>query len=248
MNNELQIFESDEFGSLRTLEVDDKIMFVASDVAKMLGYAKPANAISRHCRYTLKRGVPHPQGNGTLEMSIIPEGDVFRLIAHSKLQKAQEFESWVFDEVLPSIRKNGMYMTNSIAEQVIENPNEFFAKAVLLANEQINALRAENALLLPKAEFYDAVANSESLLSIGDVAKILDTGLGRNKLFRYLRERHILQRDNIPYQKYVNLGYFKVVEYKYDYKDGTRVTRVTMVKQKGVDFIRKLLFDITEAA
>ena len=86
-------------------------MFVASDVAKMLGYTKPANAISTHCRYTLKRGIPHPQGKGTLEVNVIPEGDLYRLITHSKLPAAEKFESWVFDEVLPTIRKTGSYKT-----------------------------------------------------------------------------------------------------------------------------------------
>ena len=111
MGNDLQIFTSDEFGELRTVEENGKVMFVASDVAKMLGYSRPADAISAHCRYTVKRSIPHPQGKGTLEMNIIPEGDVYRLIAHSKLPAAEKFESWVFDEVLPSIRKTGSYST-----------------------------------------------------------------------------------------------------------------------------------------
>lgn len=106
---ELQKFQNEEFGNLRTIEEDGKIMFMASDVAKMLRYAKPANAIAVHCRYALKRSIPHPQGKGTLEVNFIPEGDVYRLITHSKLPAAEKFESWVFDEVLPSIRKTGSY-------------------------------------------------------------------------------------------------------------------------------------------
>lgn len=243
MNNGLQIFKSEEFGELRTVQVDDKIMFIAKDVATMLGYSNTRSAISRHCRWVAKRDVPHPQGNGTLEMSIIPESDVYRLIAHSKLPKAQEFESWVFDEVLPSIRKNGMYMTQDVAKQAVDNPAEFLAYAVLIANDQIAALKAENEMMLPKAEFYDTVANSESLLSVGDVAKILNMGVGRNKLFKFLRDKRILQRDNSPYQRYVNAGYFKVIEHKYEYgrDKSVRVTKVTMVKQKGVDFVLKLM-------
>lgn len=113
MGNDLQIFKSDEFGELRTIEENGKVMFIASDVAKMLGYSRPADAISAHCRYTVKRSIPHPQGKGTLEMNIIPEGDVYRLIAHSKLPAAEKFESWVFDEVLPAIRKTGSYAINT---------------------------------------------------------------------------------------------------------------------------------------
>ena len=111
MGNNLQIFENDNFGQLRTIDDDGKIMFFATDVAKMLGYAKPQDAVSRHCRYSVKRGVPHPQGKGTLEVNVIPEGDLYRLITHSKLPAAEKFESWVFDEVLPTIRKTGSYKT-----------------------------------------------------------------------------------------------------------------------------------------
>ena len=111
MENNLQIFENDNFGQLWTIDDDGKIMFFATDVAKMLGYAKPQDAVSRHCRYSVKRGVPHPQGKGTLEVNVIPEGDLYRLITHSKLPAAEKFESWVFDEVLPTIRKTGSYKT-----------------------------------------------------------------------------------------------------------------------------------------
>ena len=106
---ELQIFNNPEFGELRTIEEGDKIYFVASDVAKALGYKRPADAVSAHCRYTVKRSIPHPQGKGTLQVNAIPEGDVYRLAAHSELPSAEKFESWVFDEVLPTIRKTGSY-------------------------------------------------------------------------------------------------------------------------------------------
>ena len=109
MENKIQIFNNEEFGEVRTLNEDGKIYFVASDIAKRLGYMKPANAISAHCRYTLKRSIPHPQGKGTLDVNVIPESDVYRLITHSKLPTAERFEKWVFDEVLPSIRKTGSY-------------------------------------------------------------------------------------------------------------------------------------------
>ena len=111
MENNLQIFENDNFGQLRTIDDNDngKVMFVASDVAKMLGYTNASKAISDHCRYVTKRYIPHPQGKGTLEVNIIPEGDLYRLITHSKLPAAEKFESWVFDEVLPTIRKHGNY-------------------------------------------------------------------------------------------------------------------------------------------
>ena len=117
--NELQIFSSPEFGELRTIEEGDKIYFVASDVAKALGYKRPADAVSAHCRYTVKRSIPHTQGKGTLQMNVIPEGDVYRLAVHSELPSAEKFERWVFDEVLPAIRKTGGYQIT----QVTPNPH-----------------------------------------------------------------------------------------------------------------------------
>ena len=113
MENNLQIFENDNFGQLRAIDDNDngKVMFVASDVAKMLGYTNASKAISDHCRYVTKRYIPHPQGKGTLEVNVIPEGDLYRLITHSKLPAAEKFESWVFYEVLPTIRKTGSYKT-----------------------------------------------------------------------------------------------------------------------------------------
>lgn len=109
--NEPTIFISPEFGEIRTLETEDgKVLFCGTDVAKALGYSKPNNAIAAHCRCALKQGIPHPQSpNKTIEMSFISEGDVYRLITHSKLSGAEKFEAWVFDEVLPAIRKTGSY-------------------------------------------------------------------------------------------------------------------------------------------
>ena len=116
-NVELQIFNNPEFGELRTIEEGDKIYFVASDAAKMLGYAKPSNAISTHCKGALKRGIL--TGGGVQQMNVISEGDLYRLIVHSELPSAEKFESWVFDEVLPAIRRTGGYHI----PQVTPNPH-----------------------------------------------------------------------------------------------------------------------------
>ena len=172
MQKNLKIFSSDVFGNLRTWDNNGKIMFVASDVAKMLGYSKPANAIATHCRYALKQGIPHPQGKGTLEVNIIPEGDVYRLITHSKLPAAEKFESWVFDEVLPSIRKTGSYTAKPLDESktkrlAIMERNAKVREAALWAKlaegssgtyQQVckayaaNTLAEKDVVSLPKAE------------------------------------------------------------------------------------------------
>ena len=108
--NELQVFNNPGFGEIRTIEEDGKVLFCGSDVARALGFKKPNDAIAQHCRYTVKRGIPHPQSpNKNIQINFIPEGDLYRLIANSKLPTAQKFESWVFDDVLPTIRKTGTY-------------------------------------------------------------------------------------------------------------------------------------------
>lgn len=115
---ELQTFNSTQFGELRTAEIEGKIYYCGNDVARALGYARPNDAINQHCRYTVKHSIPHPQNpTKELEMSFIPEGDVYRLTARSKLPQAEKFESWVFDEVLPQINHTGGY-------RVPQNPME----------------------------------------------------------------------------------------------------------------------------
>lgn len=107
---EMRVFRNNEFGEIGVLEIDGKEYFPATACAKILGYVKPHNAISQHCRYSLKRGVPHPQNPGKeIEMNFIPEGDLYRLIIGSRLPAAERFERWVFDEVLVEIRKRGTY-------------------------------------------------------------------------------------------------------------------------------------------
>ena len=105
--NELQVFNNSDFGCVRTLEADGKILFAASDIAKALGYTNPSKAVNDHCKGITKCYTPTE--GGVQALNFIPEGDVYRLIAHSKLPSAEKFESWVFDEVLPTIHKTGSY-------------------------------------------------------------------------------------------------------------------------------------------
>lgn len=107
---ELQVFSNPTFGEVRTITIDGNTLFCGYDVARSLGYCQPHKAIRRHCRYGTKHTVPHPQSSGkTIEMLFIPEGDVYRLSASSELPGAEKFESWIFDEVLPTIRRTGTY-------------------------------------------------------------------------------------------------------------------------------------------
>lgn len=250
--NELQIFNSPEFGDIRTVEIDGKPYFVGADVAKALGYAKPNNAVSTHCRYTLKRGIATKQGNMS-EMVLIPEGDIYRLIIRSKLSSAERFERWVFDEVLPSIRKNGGY----IMGQENLSDSELMAKAILVAqktiehkNQIIEQQKAKIEADRPKTIFADAVSTSHTSILIGDLAKLIcQNGVqtGQKRLFQWMRENGYLMKSgasyNMPMQRYIEQGLFEVKESSVQNPDGSvRVTRTTKVTGKGqLYFINKFL-------
>ena len=140
----MEVFENQEFGSIRVLQEAGKTFFCASDVAKALGYVNPYAAVKRHCRgpLTKREGVVQKvnqygdAGEQVVEISFITEGDVYRLIVHSKLPSAERFEHWVFDEVLPSIRKHGVYMSDSILDQVIQHPEVIYTLAKELVAER----------------------------------------------------------------------------------------------------------------
>ena len=181
----LQIFKDEKFGEIRWVKVNNKDYAVGIDIAKALGYKKPNDAISRHCRGSVKHGVGVVTGkrkDGTdaiqnVEMSVIPEGDIFRLAAKSELPGAEKFEAWIFDEVLPCIRKTGMYAT----EELLDNPDLLIAAATKLKKEREARLKAEKRveILEPKGQFYDDVVGSKDSIEMGHVAKVLEIrGMG----------------------------------------------------------------------
>lgn len=173
---ELQIFNSNDFGEIRTLEEDGHVLFCGSDVAKALGYARANDAVNIHCRSTVKRSIPHPQSQDKqIEMLFIPEGDFYRLIVNSKLPTAEKFERWVFDEAIPTIHKHGVYMTPETLEAAILNPDAIIRIATALKEE-----KEKNQRLLKRIEedkpmvlFARAVETSDSSILIGDLAKLI---------------------------------------------------------------------------
>ena len=156
MDNKMAVFNNREFGSIRVIEQNGKYLFCGSDVAKALGYSNPRKAVRDHTRGGTKCSIPTTSGNQT--MAFIPEGDVYRLIVHSRMPGAERFEKWVFDEVLPMIRKTGGYMTASLLEQAAEKPEILlaFADQLLAEHEKNRQLSGEVERLRPKADFYDA--------------------------------------------------------------------------------------------
>ena len=167
------------------------------------------------------------------ETWIINESGLYSLILGSKLPEAKKFKHWVTSEVLPKIRQTGGF-----------NLPQSFSEALQLAADQakqIELLEKKNNELIPKAEFFDAVTDSKTAISIGETAKVLDAGIGQNKLFAFLRDNNILKSDNTPYQRYIDMGYFRVVEQKYEVHGEIKISIKTLVFQKGIDFIRRLL-------
>lgn len=193
--NELQIFHNDTFGEIRTIEEDGKVLFCGSDVAKALGYARPNDAISAHCRATVKRSTPI---SGKIqEINYLPEGDVYRLIVHSKLPAAEKFERWVFDEVIPSIRRNGGY----IAGQDSLSDDELIARALMVAQNKIrdrdNLIAKQEQIigeLAPHANYCKMILDNHGLVSITQIAK--DYGMSGNKMNKLLSERGIQYKQS----------------------------------------------------
>lgn len=266
MNNNvkgLSIFNDEKFGDIRVVDVEGEIMFVANDIAKCLGYKSPKDAVSQHCKLATKRLLPWKSGsyvdsNGkTVEIvkdtqiTIIPESDVYRLTMRSNLQSAVEFQDWVCETVIPAIRKTGGYVGDSykFVDAYFGELDADTKKFMAITLDSKKKLMEENAIQLkvieeqkPKVEFYNDVADSNGAHTMDEVAKILSYyGLGRNKLFEFLRDEKILMRNNIPYQKYVDSGYFRLIEQVYDNKGEKMVRIKTLVYQKGIDYIRKLL-------
>lgn len=178
--NELQIFNNTKFGTVRVIEADGKILFCGSDVAKALGYARANDALKRHCRATVKRSTPI---SGKMqEINFITEGDMYRLITHSKLPEAEQFERWVFDEVLPTIHKHGAYLTPETLENAILNPDTMIKLCTALKDEQDkrkaleaanSALVVENTVMQPKADYFDELVDRNLLTNFRETAKQL---------------------------------------------------------------------------
>lgn len=252
MNNKISVFENAEFGSVRTIEEDGKVLFCASDVAKALSYSNPRDAISRHCRGVVKRdGVSFTtnQHGATTEqknkMSFIPEGDVYRLIARSKLPSAQQFEHWVFDEVLPSIRKNEVYATPEFLQKTISDPKWAMGvlQALADAQDKIAVQQKQISEMKPKATYYDLVLQTKNAVNITTIAK--DYGLSAVTLNKKLHDYGVQYKQGgtwLLYQQYADMGYTKTKTGVYTNKAGEEYASVhTQWTQKGRMFIYELL-------
>ncbi len=239
--NQMEIFKNPEFGSVRVIEENGKYLFCGVDVAKALGYTKPQNAIDRHCPHALKRGIGVQTGkkaDGTpavqmVEMLFIPEGDVYRLIVHSKLPSAERFERWVFDEVLPSIHQHGAYLTREKLWEVATSPEALLklCSDLLAEREKNAALQADNARLQGKAIYYDLFIDLRHSTNLRTTAKELE--VPERRFVRFLLERRYVYRTPsgcvLPYAKGSNEGLFCVKDFCRNGHTGS----YTLVTPKG---------------
>lgn len=244
--NELQEFVNEKFGTIRTVIISEKPFFVGKDVAIALGYAKPQNALNKHVDEddSLKWGIIDSVGRKQ-ETTVINESGLYSLIFGSKLDSAKEFKKWVTSEVLPSIRKHGIYATDSTVESMLNDPDTMIKVLTELKEErkQRISLEKENASLLPDAEMARDIIKYSGLYTLKEVADLIESG--RTELCMLLRIGKVLSKQtgyNLPLNKYIKQGYFKIkIKEKYN-------TPVTLVTARGLKFIYRLIkkYDLTD--
>lgn len=244
--NELQVFDNQEFGQVRTLTFNDEPWFVGKDVAEALGYKRPTKAIQERVDAVDKDEVPIQDSIGRMQKTpIINESGLYALIFGSKLESAQKFKRWVTSEVLPALRKTGQYQVKELSGQ------ELMAKALIEAQSVLAAKDKQIEEMKPKALFADAVATSHTSILVGELAKILKQNgidMGQKRLFAWLREKgYLIKRKgtdyNMPTQKAMDLGLFEIKEGSYVNGSGVNITTKTpKVTGKGQQyFINKFL-------
>lgn len=253
MENNIQIFNNEEFGQVRTVAIDNEPWFVGKDVAVALGYTDINHSILDHVDEE-DRTNSKTQGQNDPEFGqrgtwLINESGLYSLVMSSKLATAKRFKRWVTGEVLPAIRKTGGYI---MGEENMSD-DDLIARALIMAQKKIELrekeLKEKNELLelqKPKVDFADHVTDSDNAIDMGTFAKYAQKQgitMGRNTLFRWLRDQGVLMDNNVPYQRYLNAGWFRVIELTYNTGSGQYTTPKTLVTGKGqvalINYIRK---------
>lgn len=239
-------FSNNEFGEIRVLEIENEPWFVANDVAKALGYSNPSKATNDHCKKTKM-----VWGNDSLgrrqQFKVMPEGDLYRLVVHSKLPNAEKFESWVFDEVLPSIRKHGAYMTEDTLNKALTSPDFLIQLATKLKEEQEKSKQLENKLE-KNSKMLNQISASKNSLLVREVAKVLSNQhgivIGEKKLYQKLRDwGWIFKNSTEAKQEAIRYGYLEVREGTRESSKGVFTFHTTRVTGKGQ---RKILEKLLE--
>lgn len=222
MNN-IQLFNSPEFGQIRTITDNDGIYFVGKDVAQALGYSNQRDALARHVDDEDKGVVKRDTPGGVQDVTTINESGLYSLVLSSKLPSAKRFKRWVTSEVLPALRRQGGYMLTGANE----TPEQIMARALKIADEALKRKDAIIEEMKPKALFADAVGASDNTCLVGELAKMLrqnGVDIGANRLFKRLRNEGFLGKYgsnyNVPTQRSMELGLFRIKETTIQHSDG----------------------------
>ena len=256
--NDIQVFNSEQFGEVRTAGTAQEPIFCAADICRALGYNNGRDAISRHCDEgdVVKHDTPTTSGVQT--MTFVNESGLYSLIFGSKLESAKQFKKWVTSDVLPSIRKHGMYATEATVENMLNDPENAILmlqayqrerKERLAAQQQVEKLEAQAIEDKPKIIYADAVKGSTSSCLIGELAKMIAQNgypIGEKRLFQWLRDNHYLcsygERFNQPYQQYIEQGLFTMKQNVFSVDGEMRTRNTTKVTGKGqIYFINKFI-------
>lgn len=250
---DLQIFNSPEFGAIRTIEKDGEPWFVGKDVAAILGYGDTDQALRKHIDDEDKLTRRFDGSGQNRQMTIINESGLYSLVLSSKLPTAKKFKRWVTNEVIPSIRKHGAYMTPETLEKVLLSPDTLMQLAQNLKDEQEKrkALEAQIESQKPAVLFTGAVETSKTSILIGELAKMLKQNginIGQNRLFAWMREKgYLIKRKgtdyNMPTQRSMDMGLFEIKETTINNPDGSiKISKTPKVTGKGqVYFINLFL-------
>lgn len=246
MNNTIQLFANPEFGEIRTIKQADEIYFVGKDVAEILGYADTDKAIRNHVDEEDKLTRQFSGSGQARSMVTINESGLYSLVLSSKLPSAKRFKRWVTSEVLPALRRDGGYMV----ADANETPEELVARALRVAQQTIDRQKAQIDEMRPKALFADAVGASDNTCLVGELAKMLrqnGVDVGATRLFAILRHQGYLGKTgsnyNVPTQRAMDLGLFRIKETAITHADGhvtlSRTPKVTGAGQKY--FIKRFI-------
>lgn len=246
--NELQKMFNYEGREVRTVIKNDEIWFVAKDVCSIL--CMDSTQVRRLDDDEKGLYELHTLG-GNQKMTIIDESGLYSLVIGSQKPEAKLFKKWITSEVLPSIRKTGKYevvpqfnLPQTLPEALRAYATEIEKNQVLeIENKQQQVIIEEQK---PKADFYDTVTASEQSVDMNTASKVLNMGYGRTHLFALLRKYEVLDKNNIPYQKFINRKYFEVVEQHWKFDNTVQINFKTQVFQAGIDFIRKLILRVQE--
>jgi prophage antirepressor-like protein len=236
------IFNNPEFGAVRTVCIDGVPWLVGKDVADILEYRNGSRDINRHVDADDRRKIMIYDGNQRREIIVINESGLYSLVLSSKMLTAKKFKRWVTSEVLPTIRKTGGYVANEdvFVETYLPFADEPIKQLFRIQCRVINQLNERIRKDEPKVRFADHVSDSTNLIDVNKMAKLCaDHGIriGRNRLFAWMRARGILMGGNIPYQEYIDNGYFRVKESVYESNGQTRTYQQTFVTGKGQQYI-----------